>query len=151
MPIVIKWNPAYDILTLDDTLNQMLTRTPDALPVKKAEKKSAWTPAADMYETDDAIIIHVELGGIDKKSLEIIFQDGYLILQGNRPFSPQVSPTTIHRIERTYGAFQRIFRIPKPVDPRQVSAAYEQGILTIRFVKLAQDITETIKVPVTFE
>ena len=151
MPVIIKWNPINDIFVLDDTLNQMLGWSAEGVHTKKPEKNSAWTPAADMYETDDAIIIRIELAGIEKDTLEIVFHDGYLVLRGNRPFTPHVQPSKIHRIERSYGPFHRTFQIPKPVDARHVFAVYEQGFLTITLAKLSHPSSDKLKIPVTFE
>lgn len=151
MPIVIKWNPVNDIFDLDETLNLMLGWPSEGTHPQKPDKNSAWTPAADMYETDKEIIIRIELAGVEKDSLELVFHDGYLVLRGNRPFNPHAQPSTIHRIERAYGLFHRTFQIPKPVDGRHVSAVYEQGFLTITLVKLSQPSSDTMKIPVKFE
>jgi HSP20 family protein len=151
MPVVIKWNSANDIFVLDDTLNQAFAWTPDVFHGKKPELSSAWTPAADVYETEEAIVIHMELAGIKRDSLEIIFQDGYLLLRGNRPFHPHIQPAKIYRIERTYGCFHRVFAIPKPVDPHQVSASYEHGIVKVILPKRPQTVAEKVTIPVTFE
>lgn len=151
MPVVIKWNSASDIFVLDDSLNQALVWSPDMVHAKKSDLNSAWMPAADIYETEETIIIVVELAGIDRDSLEIVFQEGYLLLRGKRPFYPHIQPAKIHRIERAYGCFQRVFGIPKPVDPKQVSASYEQGMLKIALTKRSQPVAETVNIPVNFE
>lgn len=148
MSVVIRWNPTDSIFTLDEIINQMLEWTPD-IEVKKIEMGSAWVPAADMYETDDAIIIHIELAGIDKDSLEILFQDESLFLQGNRPLSAQMQSAKIHRIERMYGYFRRVFRIPQPVDAHHVSASYEQGVLKITLLKSKPSVTDRVNIPIT--
>jgi HSP20 family protein len=151
MPVVIKWNSANDIFVLDDMLHQTFTWTPEVFQHKKPELSSAWTPTADVYETDETIVVLVELAGINRDSLEIVFQDGYLLLRGNRPFLPHVQPAKIYRIERTYGCFQRAFAIPKPVDPHQISASYEQGIVKIVLRKQPQTTADKVTIPITFE
>ncbi len=151
MPVVIKWNSANDIFVLDDTLNHSLGWTATAFQGNRSELSSAWTPAADVYETDDAIVVHVELAGIQRDSLEIVFQDGYLLVRGNRPFHSHIQPAKIYRIERTYGCFQRVFTIPKPVDPHKVSGSYEHGVVKIVLPKQPQTVAEKVTIPVTFE
>jgi HSP20 family protein len=132
MSIVIRWDPAHTIFKLHDMLGQMLEWTADMLPdERKLEKGSAWVPVADMYETDAAIIIQMELAGIEKASLEILFQEKHLVLRGNRPLNARMQSAKIHRLECPYGQFQRVFRIPQPVDARKISAVYEQGVLKI--------------------
>jgi HSP20 family protein len=151
MPGIIKWNPINDIFVLDEMLDQMLGWPSEGMHTKKPEKNSAWTPAADIYETDDAIILRVELAGVEKDTLEIVLHDGHLVLRGNRPFTPHVQPSKIHRIERSYGSFQRTFEIPKPVDVRHVSAVYEQGFLTVTLAKLSHPASDRLTIPVKFE
>ena len=151
MPVVIKWNSVDDIFVLDDSLNQTLVWSPEMIHVKKSDLNSAWMPAADIYETQEAIILLVELAGVDRDSLEIVFQEGYLLLRGKRPFYPHIQPAKIHRIEQAYGYFQRVFGIPKPVDTQQVSASYEQGMLKIVLTKHTQAIAENVNIPVNFE
>lgn len=149
MPVVIRWNPVQNIFTLDDVISQMLEWTSDLMRIQKTEKSSAWVPAADMYETDEAVIIHMELAGIDRNSLEILFQDEFLFLRGERPFSSQMRSAKIHRIERMYGHFQRVFQISQPIDAQHVSASYEQGVLKIVLMKLKHSVTERVKIPIT--
>jgi HSP20 family protein len=149
MPTVIRWNSVTNIFALDEVISQMLEWTSDVIQeLKKTEKVAAWVPAADMYETDDAVIIQIELAGIDKDSLEILFQDEHLFLRGNRPFSPQMQSAKIHRIERMYGYFQRVFRIPQPVDSPHISASYDQGVLKITLSKLKPSGADQVNVPI---
>ncbi len=150
MSVVISWNPTNSIFTLDEIINQMLEWTSDGShETNKIEIGSAWIPAADMYETDDAIIIHIELAGIDKDSLEIVFHDESLFLRGNRPLSHQMQSAKIHRIERMYGCFRRVFRIPQSVDPHRISASYEQGVLKITLQKLDVPVFDSVNIPIT--
>ncbi len=74
MPVIIKWNPADDLFVLNETFSQMLDQVSNIVQKRKtSETSSAWAAIADMYETDDAFILHIELAGIDKESLEEIF------------------------------------------------------------------------------
>ena len=135
MSVAIKWNSTDNIFTFDDMLNQMFECTSDVLLNRETESGGAWAPAADMYETPAAMVVEVELTGIDKNSLEILFQADCLLLRGERPLSPAMQAAKIHRVERLYGRFQRIFRIPQPIEAQQISAVYEQGMLTITLLK----------------
>ncbi len=150
MPVVIKWNPARKIFVLDETINQILEQVSDVLHKRKTEASSAWVPIADMYETEEAIVIHTELAGIDKEALEILFQEGYLLIRGKRPFSADMQSAKIHRIERMYGLFQRAFWIPVPVEAHIISASYERGVLKIILPKLTCQEEERVKIPITF-
>jgi HSP20 family protein len=151
MSVAIRWNPAHNIFALDDVINQMLEWPSDLIRIRETEISSAWVPAADVYETNDTIIIELELTGVDKSSLEILFQDEYLFLQGKRPLPPQMQSAKIHRIERLYGHFQRVFQIPQPVDVQHVSASYQQGVLKIMLAKFNQFVSGKVNVSILFE
>lgn len=151
MPVVITWNTANDIFVLDDALNSTFGWTPDIFHKKRPEFSSAWMPAADVYETDDAIVVHMELAGVRRDSIEILFQDGAVLVRGNRPFHQHVQPSKIYRIERAYGDFQRMFPIPKPVASHDISAVYEHGILQIILPKQPHTSAEPVTIPVSFE
>ena len=151
MSVLIKWNPISDIFLLDETISQVLDQVSEFVHRRKMETLSAWVPVADMYETDTTMVIHAELAGIDKHSLEIVFQEGHLIIRGNRPFGGDMQSAKIHRIERMYGAFRRAFWIPVVVDPQKISASYERGVLKIILPKQKPFIAEQVKVPITFK
>ncbi len=148
MPVVIKWNPASNIFSLEDAISHMLDQVSEHMAGRRTEKSSAWVPVADMYETDEAVIIDIELAEIDKNSLEILYEEGYLLVRGERPFSSEMQCGRIHRVERMYGAFQRAFWIPTAVDSQMISATYDRGVLRIMLTKVK---TDHVKVPITFK
>lgn len=149
MPSMTMRNPIQAVFAVDDTLMDMFVWAADTLPTPKNERSSAWMPAADIYETEETIVVQVELAGIDKNSLQVIFHEGALIVQGDRPFNPEPQPSQIYRIERAYGAFYRAITLPNPVDPQYASASYEQGILTITFTKRTKPVPEKVNIRVT--
>lgn len=151
MSVAVKWNPAHSIFVLDDAISQMLEWTADLLRLREPESGSAWVPAADMYETPEAIVVELELTGVDRNSLEILFQEEYLFLRGERPLTPQMQAAKIHRVERQYGHFQRVFQIPQPVDSHRISATYEQGVLKISLLKCKVSVSDKVNVVINFE
>lgn len=152
MPVIIKWNPTEDLFVLNETFSQMLDQVSNIFQQRKTpEMSSAWAPIADMYETEDAFILHIELAGIDKETLEILFQENALLIRGKRPFNPHMQSAKIHRIERMYGLFQRTFWIPAPVEAQTITASYDRGVLHIHLPKLTHPDVEQVKIPITFK
>ncbi len=150
MPVFIKWNPVNNFLIFDDMVSHTLDQISESVAKQNKDTRSAWVPVADMYETDTDIIIQVELAGIDKEVLEIVFQEGYLLIQGERPLNTAMKSAKIHQIERMYGRFQRRFWIPVPTDSQRITASYAHGILHIVLPKQPKQHTEYMNVPVTF-
>ena len=106
-----------------------------------------WEPPVDIYETDDALVLQVELPGVSKDAVTVELHEHTLTLSGERTREPAVTGGQYHREEGRYGAFQRAFRLPTLVDQAQVQATYKDGVLALRLPKRA---TATPKgIPIT--
>jgi HSP20 family protein len=150
MPVYTKWNAAHEMFALNETLEQVMDLVEEFAPRRKSDSFSTWTPAADMYETESAVVLHIELTGIDRHALELVFREGSLVLRGRRSFSSEMQSAKILRIERMYGVFQRSFWIPVSIDSQHITASYENGVLYIRLLKRQQDESAQVHVPITF-
>ena len=150
MPVLVRRNSMNSLFVLDEPLARMFEQASECICGRKTESSADWQPTADMYETEETVIIHVELAGIDKTSLRIAFQKGHVIIQGNRPLNPEMQSARIHRMEQMYGTFERTFRIPTAVDIQQITAAYEFGILKITLPKQPEPSDQQAIIPITF-
>jgi HSP20 family protein len=97
---------------------------------------STWTPPADIYETDDALVFQADLPGVATDEVSIEVHNNTLILSGERKHDAAVTEDNYHRVERAYGPFQRSFMLPTMVDQEKVQASYHEGILELRLPKL---------------
>ena len=150
MPVLVQWNPINNLFALDEHLTRMFDHASECVCGRKIVSQADWQPSADMYETEEAIIIHVELAGIDKDSLYIAFQNGYLIIQGNRPLNSEMQSAKILRIEQMYGTFERAFLISTAITVDQMTAAYEYGVLKITLPKKPDRSEQQVTVPIAF-
>ena len=150
MPVLVRWNPMNNLFVRDEHLTRMFDHASEGVCGRKTGSNADWQPMADMYETEETVMIHLELAGIDKTSLCIVFQTGSLVIRGNRPLTPEMQSGTIYRIEQMYGTFERAFRIPAAVDVRQITAAYEYGILKITLPKQSECSDQQAIIPITF-
>lgn len=88
-------------------------------------------PAADIYETPQALIIRMELAGLSKEEISLTLHRLELVVSGRRRF-PQADPVQrFHRLEIEYGNFERRFQLPRTVDETRVEAEYTNGLLII--------------------
>jgi HSP20 family protein len=108
----------------------------------------SWTPAVDIYETDEKVILKADLPGIDQKDIDLRIEDNTLILRGERKFDKEKSQEDFHRIERAYGAFHRTFRLPGSVDQGQVLATHKDGVLEVVLTKREDTRPRQIRVEV---
>jgi HSP20 family protein len=117
-----------DLLALRDQMNRLFEeQSPSATHL--------WAPAVDVSENDSEIVLYAELPGMNKDDIDIQLTGDTLTLRGERKMQSAQRGEHFHRIERQYGAWQRTFQIETPLDANGVSAAYEEGVLTVRLPK----------------
>ena len=93
------------------------------------------SPQIDMKETDNSIVLSAELPGIDEKDVDVSLRDNVLTLKGEKKSEKTEDKEDYHMTERHYGSFQRAFRLPDSIDPDQVTAAFDKGVLTVNVPK----------------
>lgn len=94
-----------------------------------------WKPPTDVYETDDAVVVHMDIAGMHAGDFQIELADGILTISGER-LARREGKRHYHAMEIQIGPFERRLRIPAPVDPDSVHASYEAGFLEVRLRKL---------------
>ncbi|MFN8497276.1 MAG: Hsp20/alpha crystallin family protein [Anaerolineae bacterium] len=102
---------------------------------RRGSLDTAWQPALDVCETADAYLIKVDVPGVRESDLRLDFAANVLKLVGERRRPYEANSTRMHRIEREYGAFERRVRLPEDIDPADVEATLEHGVLSIRIGK----------------
>jgi len=107
-----------------------------------------WTPAVDILETENDLLLTMDVPGISMSDVEIRLENNNLNIQGQRKFE-QVNGKGYHRIERSYGSFARSFTLPNTVDTERVRADYKNGVLTITLPKKEVAKPRTIRVEVS--
>lgn len=109
---------------------------------------TAWMPPCDIYETDAAIVLKMELPEMRKEDLHVTLENNVLTLRGERKFDGTINRENYHRIERKYGEFIRIFALPKFVESTRTAAEFKAGVLTVTLPKNATSIPKQIEVKV---
>lgn len=96
---------------------------------------AVWSPRVDLAESDEAYEIYLDVPGMTKDDLEINFHEGTLTVRGERKQLHREEDTKFVRVERRYGQFYRSFTLPKAIITDDISAAYDNGVLTITVPK----------------
>jgi HSP20 family protein len=107
-----------------------------------------WSPAVDVYEDENKIVVKADLPDMDEKAVDIRVEDGMLTVKGERTFEDETKEKNFHRVERRYGSFARSFALPEGVDQDKISATYKKGVLEVTVPKTAEKPknSRTIKV-----
>lgn len=108
-----------------------------------------WSPAVDIVETENELVLKADLPEVDPKAVEIQIENGTLSLKGERKFEQQTNGRGYHRVERGYGSFVRAFSLPESVDPDKVKADYKSGVLTVTLPKKEVAKPKSVKVEVS--
>ena len=90
-----------------------------------------WFPAADVYETASAIIVCMDISGMEPESLVVMVEDSRVTVSGRRGYEPQDQVSNIHQLEIERGFFERSISLPKMVDVSRVVSESKNGFLLI--------------------
>lgn len=148
---IVRWEPFRDLVTTQESFNRLFNQTFSQLFEGSEPGVRTWTPTVDVYETEQNLVLKAELPGIDPKDLEVRVEDGTLYLRGERKTDRDLKEGNYHRIERSYGAFNRTFALPGSIDADRVAAEYKSGVLTLTIPKKEGAKPKTIKVQVSGE
>jgi HSP20 family protein len=139
---LVKWDPFRELTALQSEVNRLFSRATGDMG-----DRQSWTPAIDVVENDDAIVLKAELAGMDPKDINIEVQDNVLTVSGERRFEEEVKEDKFYRIERRYGSFSRSLALPPTADETKVEAKYDNGLLRITVPKA--EIAKPKKITVT--
>jgi HSP20 family protein len=110
------------------------------------EPGGQWTPKVDMSETKDAVVVKAEIPGVEQKDINVSLQDQVLTIRGEKHRETDETNEKYHRVERSWGAFTRAFRMPIAVAGDKVTATFRDGTLTITLPKAPEAKGTTIPV-----
>ncbi|MDD5555843.1 MAG: Hsp20/alpha crystallin family protein [bacterium] len=107
-----------------------------------------WSPALDIYEDKESIVVKADLPGMKEEDVDISIQGNTLTLRGERKQESEVKEKDFYRCERYYGSFQRCLELPFPVDQGKVKASYKGGVLEVRLPKAEEAKEKKIRIEV---
>ena len=132
-----RWDPFKDLIRIQERMNRMFE---DSLVRSKgsdapAAEGGGWTPAVDIFETPDQVILLADLPGVARGELDVRVEGNTLILSGQRHIEKEVAEENFHRMERGYGPFQRTFTLPTSIRQEGIRAEHQDGVLRVSLPK----------------
>jgi HSP20 family protein len=109
---------------------------------------SAWSPAVDIAENDASFVVKMELPGVAKEDVHITMEQNVLTVKGEKKQEKESKTSDFHRIERSYGTFQRSFTLPSTVKTDRIDATFRDGILNVTLPKAEESRPMEIEVKV---
>lgn len=134
MPI-IKWTPMDRLF--DEFFNGSFL---PAMPGR------AFTPAMDVYEDNDDVVVETPLAGVDPTKVNIEIEDNVLTVSGSAEHQSEVEEKNYYRKEVRSGSFYRAVALPKAVKGDVAQATFDKGLLTIRIPKAEEAIPKKIAI-----
>jgi HSP20 family protein len=114
----------------------------------RTQRGATWTPMVDVCERDTEIVIFVEMPGVDKSDVQLSWNQGVLIISGQkRQHVPGSGRSRYLCLERAYGQFRREIEINVPIDRKAAKAELDNGLLRIRLPK-ASSGSEPSNIPI---
>lgn len=140
--MLTRWNPIDSMLSVD-RFNKMM----EDFFGSTEESRATFIPAVDVSETDKALIFHAELPGINRENIDVELNGDRLTIKGVREFNREEKRENYVNIERSYGTFQRTFRLDTAVKHDEIKAIFKDGVLTVEVPKVSAG-TPSKKVPI---
>ena len=127
-----QWDPFRELLSLQERMNRLFDQTFSRSRSQAGEfDGGTWSPAVDLYESQDNLILKAELPGVEQSEIELRVDSNRISLRGERRLKEAVNQEHFHRMERAFGPFSRSFTLPTPVDAENVKAEFKNGILMV--------------------
>jgi len=94
-----------------------------------------WAPNLDLSENKDAFVLKAEVPGMEPGDVSVSLQENLLTIKGEKKREKEEKDERYHRVERSYGAFTRMVRLPVTVEGSKVDAKFKNGLLTVTLPK----------------
>lgn len=107
-----------------------------------------WNPAVDIVENSDTYVLKAEIPGMNKDDVKITLENNLLTIRGEKKNELEKKEGNFHRIERSYGVFERSFTIPGTIKTNDIDAQYKDGVLTLTLPKAEEAKPKMIDVKV---
>jgi HSP20 family protein len=150
--MLARWNPWKELFDVEREMRDMSRRVFGSGwfgPVAVTGGTTMWTPAVDVFSRNGDLVVRAELPGIDpEKDVDLSVEDGVLTIKGERRHEEKTEEENYYRFESSYGSFQRSVPLPQGVNPDEIAASYESGILEV-VVPKAGELGAARKIPVT--
>jgi HSP20 family protein len=136
---LVRWEPV--------TMNRLFNSLFDT-PTGAASPTRRWIPAMDLAETQDAYILRADLPGLSPEDVKIELENRVLTVSGERKAEQRSEESGWMRVERSFGAFRRSMTVPAGVDAAAITAAFDNGVLTVTVPKPEQAKPHRVEIAV---
>ena len=145
-PQLSNWSSNDRLASLRDEVNRLFDFS---WPSRDSGLFSGWSPALDVFDEKDNLVVKVELPGLKKDEINLSLHEGVLTISGERKQEHEKKEGDTFRSERYFGKFQRSVTLPTAVDSTKVNASYKDGVLSVALPKAEEAKPKQIAVSVS--
>lgn len=119
-----EWRPFPDFAELRHRLDQVFRDLSDG-------GQRGWSPSVDLVRRDDALVLRADIPGLKPEEVKIEIEDDVLTISGEHREEKEEKQEDYVRRERRFGSFSRSMAMPKGVEPDEIKATTEDGVLEV--------------------
>jgi HSP20 family protein len=127
----------------DDLMRGMFD---DWLSPRAHGEARGWSPAVDMIDKKDEIVLRADVPGLDQKDIHVSVENGMLTIRGTRQEEREAKEEDYYCCERWAGSFSRTMALPSGIDPDKIKATFKNGVLEVHVPKSAQAVGKSIEI-----
>lgn len=105
-------------------------------------------PTMDIRESGSELVVEAELPGLEDKDVSVTLRDGVLTIKGEKKSEREEKEQDFHLTERSYGRFERSFRLPDTIDEEKIAASFDKGVLKVTLPKRAEVAKAAKTIPI---
>jgi HSP20 family protein len=114
--------------------------------LRREAETVAWSPAIDIVDRKEELLLRADLPGLAEKDIEITVQDGVLSVQGQRKEEKETKEEDYYCCERWSGSFSRALTLPTGINTDKINASFKNGVLEVHLPKTKQAEGKKIEV-----
>ena len=136
MSTLTTWNPFRELDEVQNRLSTFFGGFPTRLfGNDRTLKMTDWSPQVDIIEDEKEYLIKADLPEMKKDDVKVTMENGVLCISGERKTEKEEKNKKFHRIERSFGSFERDFTVPEDADTSKIAAEFKDGVLKVHLPK----------------
>lgn len=139
---LVRWQPFAEMASLRHQMDRMF----DELAGISNQSSTSWTPAIEIQDREDSLVVRAEIPGVEAKDLDIQVAREAVAISGEHRYENKAQEQGFFRTELRYGSFQRTIPLPVVVENNQVQAEFKDGILQLTLPKAQEARHKVVKI-----
>jgi HSP20 family protein len=124
----------------------MFGRPVSASSIFEKNENGRFVPSLDISETAEGYEVSVDIPGVKPEDVKLEIHENQLVVSGKRVSCTEKKEKNYHRVERSFGEFQRAVLLPSAVDQDKIEATYDAGVLHVNLPKAVKNGAKKIEV-----